>query len=134
MKKSHYNEIFDLKKERKEYLLICKCKSKKFKYYTDWEEHISKCLGKLENPKDLMNFKRYLLNKERVVSRSPELSIGFISLLIPVYIDKFFVNIPPILTVIGVIIIFCFTVLQAKNVIMESYFAKDIIEIIDKIN
>lgn len=133
MKKSPYKEIIDLNKECEDYLLLCKCKSKKYICYTAWEEHIIQCLQKITRQKDFYNFKRYLINKERMISKAPELIAGYIALLIPIYIDNIFVDIPEILLLGFLAILFAFIILQQKSIINESYFLKDILEIMDKI-
>ncbi len=66
MKYQPYREIINLAPELKEYRKLCRGKSKKFTYYLEWKEHISKELLKLESYNRVENFKRFLINHNRV--------------------------------------------------------------------
>ena len=94
MKDSPYNSILNFKTEQKEYALLCKGKSKKYKLYTDWEEHIIECISKFKDEKDLYNFKRYCLNRERTSSKMPEMFATYIGLLITIYLDRLIDGLP----------------------------------------
>ena len=83
MKKIPYLEIINLKEERNEYARLCNGKSKKFKLYTEWEDHIKELLTDFHTPQDLYNFKRYCINADRSQEKAPEMFIAYIGLLIP---------------------------------------------------
>ena len=132
MKYAPYAEIIDIKTERKEYSLLCQGKSKIYKYYSDWEEHIKGCLRGFEEPQDLYNFKRYCINSARVMEKAPDMYLGYIALIITMYIDKALVNLPihfMIVLLLGVII---YSIVQNKRLAKECHFFQDIIEIIEK--
>ena len=63
MKKAPYKEIIDMKAEQKEYALLCEGKSKKFKVYSEWEDHIKDLLAKFHTLKDLYNERTPLYEK-----------------------------------------------------------------------
>ena len=133
MKKAYYSEIIDLVEEQKEYSRLCQGKSKKYKQYTDWEEHIEACLSNLNTEKDLYNFKRYCKNAERTSSRMPEFYVTYILLLVTVYIDKVFTDIPWYLWLIPFVGLLIYVIVQHKKVVKDSYFFTDILEIIERI-
>ena len=132
MKYTPYKEIIDIKSEQKEYSLLCRGKSRKYKHYSDWEEHIEGCLSKFGTAKDLYNFKRYCMNFARAMEKAPDMYLGYIVLLITMCIDKSLVELPlHIMLVFGGGLI-CYSIIQNKRLAKESFFYKDIIEIIEK--
>lgn len=132
MKKSPFSSIIDLNSEQKEYDRLCKYKSKKYKLYTEWEEHIAHCLSKFNTEKDLYNFKRYCMNRERTSSKIPEMFVIYITLLIPLYVEKMTDGFPPIMPICVALFIVCYSIIYYKRIILESYFFKDLIEIIER--
>ena len=132
-KKQPYIEIIDIKEEQKEYVKLCNGKSVLYKTYTAWETHIIEILQQFPTSSDLYNFKRYCINKDRISSKTPELFGSYIALVFTVILDK----INPYLSILGItgcILYFAwYGIKQHKNVIRESCFFKDIIEIIEKI-
>lgn len=131
MKKIPYQEIINLKEERKEYARLCSGKSKKFKLYTEWEAHIKELLADFRTPQDLYNFKRYCINTDRSQEKAPEMFIAYISLLIPLYVDTLFKGIPAFLTLFCFAGILIYALVQNKKLAKESCFFKDIVDIID---
>ena len=132
MKDSPYNSILNFKIEQKEYALLCKGKSKKYKLYTDWEEHIIECISKFKDEKDLYNFKRYCMNRERTSSKMPEMFATYIGLLITIYLDRLTDGLPLFVWLLIFVGIVSWTIIQHKMVIRESYFFKDLIDIIEQ--
>lgn len=132
MKNYPYKEIFDLRKERKEYSRLCGGKSKKYRYYTDWEEHMLGCLSNIQAENGLTNFKKYCRNIERTSVRASDLIGTYIALLIPLIIDKMFKDIPGWLILVWFIIVTVYVLRTNKRMIREGYFYTDIIEIIEK--
>ena len=131
-KKQPYVEIIDLKKEQKEYAKLCRGKSAAYKNYTSWEMHIVEMLEQFPSRDDLYNFKRYCMNQDRIFSKSPELFGSYVILVFTLILEKM----NPYLPILGIAIcIFYFAwygIKKQKNVIVESCFFKDIIEIIEK--
>ena len=132
MKDSPYNSILNFKIEQKEYALLCKGKSKKYKLYTDWEEHIIERISKFKDEKDLYNFKRYCMNRERTSSKMPEMFATYIGLLITIYLDRLTDGLPLLVWLLVFVGIVSWTIIQHKMVIRESYFFKDLIDIIEQ--
>lgn len=133
MKSNPYQEIINTHEEQKEYGRLCRRKSKKYIVYTDWEAHIRECLLSFNNSKDLYNFKRYCINIDRSAQKAPEMYMSYILLLIPLYIDAFFKELPSFMINIVALGIMLYAIIQNKRIIRESCFFKDIIEIIEKI-
>ena len=132
-KKQPYIEFINLKVEQKEYVNLCNGKSALYKTYTAWETHIVEILKQFPTSSDLYNFKRYCINQDRISSKTPELFGSYIALVFTVILDR----INPYLSILGIagcILYFAwYGIKQHKNVIRESCFFKDILEIIDKI-
>ena len=133
MKKPPYHEIINLKEERNEYARLCNGKSKKFKLYTEWEDHIKALLAGFRTPQDLYNFKRYCINAARAQEKAPEMFIAYIGLLIPLYVDTMFKGIPAFLTLFCFAGILIYALVQNKKLAKESYFFKDIIDVIESL-
>lgn len=145
MKYKPYQEIMDFDKERKEYVELCKYKSKNSTYYTDWEEHISKCISTINNERDLYNFKRYCIRRKRTTAKMPDLQISVMGVLITFIIDKILGEfrfclsemlygiISAILFAICIIVFIIIIVTQHNDATIESHFFEDIIEIIEKV-
>lgn len=133
MKKIPYLEIINLKEERNEYARLCNGKSKKFKLYTEWEDHIKELLTDFHTPQDLYNFKRYCINADRSQEKAPEMFIAYIGLLIPLYLDTFWDGMPVILAPIFLVAILAYAIIQNKKLARESCFFRDMIDIIDEI-
>ena len=133
MKKPPYHEIINLKEERKEYARLCNGKSKKFKLYTEWEDHIKALLADFRTPQDLYNFKRYCINAARAQEKAPEMYVAYICLLIPLYLDTFWDGMPVILAPIFLVAILAYAIIQNKKLARESCFFKDIIDVIESL-
>ena len=133
MKKQPYKGIINLRDERKEYGRLCRGKSKIYKFYTDWETHIRECLLSFNNSQDLYNFKRYCINIDRGAQVAPEMFTNYVILLIPIYIDILFKDIPPFSVIISALIIIIYGIRQNLKLNQDRYIFHDIIEIIEKI-
>lgn len=133
MKKLPYHEIINIKEERKEYALLCNGKSKRFTLYTEWEEHIKELLSRFSSPQDLYNFKHYCMNADRVQEKTPDMHLAYVGLLIPLYLDTVFDEMPAILTLVLAGILLIYVIIQNKKIAKESYFFKDIIDIIEEL-
>ena len=131
MKKNPYAEIIDLDKEVKEYKKLCRCKSEKFTYYTEWEDHIRELLSKFKSGKDLYNFKRYCVNYERTAKLIPSFYINFMVLYITIFIDKFIKELNILVWLFIFLLSVLLTLCQNLAYSKEAYFYKDIIEIIE---
>ena len=133
MKKIPYQEVINLKEERKEYARLCSGKSKKFKLYTEWEAHIKELLADFCTPQDLYNFKRYCINTDRSQEKAPEMFIAYIGLLIPLYLDAIWEGMPALITLFFLVGILTYAIIQNKKLAKESCFFRDMIDIIDEI-
>lgn len=133
MKKQPYQEIINLREEQKEYRCLCRRKSKKYNYYTDWETHIRGRLLSFKKTQDLYNFKRYCINMDRSAQKAPEIYMSYILLLIPLYINAFFAELPSLILIIAVLGVMLYAIAHNKRIIQESWLFHDIIEIIEKI-
>lgn len=133
MKKLPYHEIINIKEERKEYARLCNGKSKRFTLYTEWEEHIKELLSRFSSPRDLYNFKHYCMNADRVQEKTPDMHLAYVGLLIPLYLDTVFDEMPAILTLVLAGILLIYVIIQNKKIAKESCFFKDIIDIIEEL-
>lgn len=131
MKNLPYHEIINIKEERKEYARLCNGKSKRFTLYTEWEEHIKELLSRFSSSQDLYNFKHYCMNADRVQEKTPDMHLAYVGLLIPLYLDTFFDEMPAILTLVLAGILLIYVIIQNKKIAKESCFFKDIIDIIE---
>lgn len=131
--KKLYSEIMDLKKEQKEYSLLCQGKSKAFIHYSDWSQHIENCLRKFQNKQDLRNFKHYCRNFERSSLQTSTLFISYVLFMIPIIIDEFWFDIPFLLMMPYLLWIIKVVISKNTEVIRESYFYTDVIEVIENL-
>lgn len=131
MKKGPYYEIIDLHNEMKEYKKLCRGKSKKYKYYSDWKEYIISCIDKFSNSKDIENFKHYCINAVRVGKKIPDLYINFIILFVTIYIDRCVVNLNLYVWLTILLFSFIMVILGSDSYNKENCFYNDIIEIIN---
>lgn len=137
MKNKPFSEIMDFDEERDEYIKLCKCKSENYTYYSEWEQHITDCIQNISDPEKVENFRRYCISRERTTSKSPELFGTYAGLLIGACTGILLNKIPDSLAyVILLILVATFLIFyvlkQHKDVIYESSFFEDIIEIIEK--
>lgn len=88
--KTHpYCEIIEVDEELNEYIKLCGNKSKKFKYYSDWENYIIEKFSKIPDEKSLMNFKHYFINKKRNIKHFVGYSFELMLFAMTIYIDRF---------------------------------------------
>ncbi len=133
MKHPPYHEIINIKEERKEYDRLCSGRSKKFRFYSEWEDHIKSLLSDFGSPKDLYNFKRYCINFDRTQAKTPEMYYAYIGMLLPIYIDKIWKDMPTYFTIVCFVLIVGYTIIQNKKLARESCFFKDVVEIIEEL-
>ena len=133
MKHPPYHEIIHIKEERKEYGLLCNGKSKKFRLYSEWEDHIKSLLSDFGSQKDLYNFKRYCMNLDRTQTKAPEMFYAYVGMLLPIYIETIWKDTPPLLTILCFAGILAYTMVQNKKIARESCFFKDLVEIIEEL-
>lgn len=133
MKHPPYREIINIKEEREEYGRLCNGKSGKFKLYSEWEEHIKGLLSDFSSPKDLYNFKRYCINADRTQAKVPDMFLAYIGMLLPIYIDTIWKDMPAILTLLAFFGISIYVLVQNKKLAKESCFFRDVVEIIEEL-
>ena len=133
MKRIPYDEYIQLQDERNEYALLCNGKSKKFTLYTEWEDHIKSLVSDFKSSDDLYNFKRYCLNAARAQEKAPDMFLSYVGLLIPISLDALFEGIPALVTFFLFLGIISYVIIQNKKLAKESFFFKDIIEIIEEV-
>lgn len=132
-KKAPYHGIIDINKEYKEYGRFCRGKSEKFTVYTEWETHIKDLLATFESPQDLYDFKHYCINADRTQAKAPEMYTAYIALLIPLYLDIFWKDMPVHLSIILLFGVVLFAMLASKKLTRESHFFEDVINIIESV-
>ena len=115
MKNLPYHEIIDIKEERKEYVRLCNRKSKRFTLYIEWEEHIKELLSRFSCPQDLYDFKHYCMNADRVQEKTPDMHLAYVGLLVPLYLDTVFDEMPAILTLSLVGILLIYVIIQKNS-------------------
>lgn len=133
MKYSPYYEIINLNRELKEYRKLCRCKSKKYIYYSDWKKQMIKYISAFPSQESLDNFKHYCINVERSAKSIPNLYLNFMILFVTVFVDKFIYNINEVIWML-IVFITLIAVLAADNRYnKEICFYKDIVKIIEEI-
>lgn len=81
----------------------------------------------------MYNVKRYCANKARTFSKSPELFITYITFMLALLLDNIFEGVPVIITIFALLGVVCYSIIENKKLIKESYFFEDVLEIIEKI-
>jgi hypothetical protein len=140
--KGHYYEIFNFDKEIKEYKKLCNCKSKKFRYYPDWEEYITTKIKRINKVSNLIKFKHYIIGAMRSREYGKEQIVGiftlFITVMFTVLMSMISIEKPEIRWVsysfiFAMISGYIFYITnQAKSISREYYFYSDILKIIEK--
>ena len=133
MRHPPYHEIINIKEECKEYARLCNGKSNKFILYTEWEDHIKGLLSDFRSPTDLYNFKRYCINADRTQEKAPDMYFAYIGMLIPIYVDIIWKDMPAFLAIISFTGILAYAMVQNKKLAKESCFFKDVVEIIEEV-
>lgn len=139
MKRNPYKEIINLKKEVKEYKKLCRNNSKKFKHYSDWENHIRTILEGFTDKDNLYDFKRFCMYCERKNAPVSSIFMGIMILYTPFAINAYAQRLNNqgllfCIFIISIIVIGLFGLIYFKTIRYnnEVYFYKDIVEIIEK--
>lgn len=68
-----FSDVFEFKKEFKSYRKLIRGKSKEYTFYSEWEDHIKKCIGAHFRTKEqLYDFKQYcVMRRDWLQSISP---------------------------------------------------------------
>ena len=133
MKYKPYREILDLQSELKEYKRLCKSKSKKFTYYSDWKSHIISLISKIDSPEKVNNFKHYLINYKRVNKSVTALYIPIIIFVMTVVFNQQEFKSNLVVITIWLLYVVIKTIKENVNYNKNLFFYKDIIDIIDEI-
>lgn len=128
-----YSEIIDISEELKEYRRLCRGKSKKFTYYLEWKEYISKKMLKLDTPDKKENFKHFLINHNGVNKNTNSYFITIMIFCMNIYISKMDVKYNFISITISIMIIMFQIMHQSDVHEKEYYFYCDLIEILEEI-
>lgn len=133
MKNAPYKEIIDLATERKEYFLLCKCKSKKYTLYSQWEDHIKAQLARFRSATDMNNFKRYCINISRGQAEMPNMFTTCIGWVVAIYIGKMCANSPDYTILALLLMMFICLIICGMKLKRQKCFYDDIINIIDSL-
>lgn len=127
-----YREILDLQKEFKEYNKLCRGKSRKFCYYSDWKNHILSLIQKLDTLEKKDNLKHYLINCKRVNNLIDSHYIEIMLVCITLLLDKYLGNYS-IWAFIGLFLLVLMELLLSADKYHKEYcFYCDIIEILEE--
>ncbi len=132
MKHSPYYEIIDLNNELKEYRKLCRCKSKKYNYYSDWKNQMIKYCSAFSSKESLDNFKHYCINIERTTKGIPNLYLNFMILFTTVFVDKYIIDINEIAWMVIVFITLISVLMFDNRYNKETCFYRDIVKIIEE--
>ena len=91
MKYQPYREIINIEIELKEYRKLCRGKSEKYLYYSDWKTHIQELFSNFQSNDKIENFKHFLLNRHRI---SSTFSADYIPIIILYFTFK--LSFPPV--------------------------------------
>lgn len=86
-KQEAYSSIIDFELELKEYRLLCKSKSTRFAYYSDWKRYILQKIEKLDSVETLENFRRFCKNRSYPINEGNNLYIQICSLLVSTFLS-----------------------------------------------
>ena len=128
-----YREILDIRSELKEYKKLCRNKSRKFTYYSDWKYHIINLVTKTESAEKIDNFKHYLLNRKRVNKSINTPYVPLIIFVMTIVFSQQVFNSNLKVILIGLMYVVFLTLKEHENNNKIFYFYKDLIEIIDEI-
>ena len=128
-----YSEIINLNDELSEYKKLCRGKSKKYTRYTEWKDHIVELLSKINNERDLIDFKHYYINIQRPSIGQGNLFVQLILVLMPIYLNVIPVPHKEVLIVVYFIVLTIVTVIAYNDLEMPNRFYDDILEIIGEI-
>lgn len=132
MKRKMFIEVIDFKKEIKEYKLLCRCKSKKFKCYLEWKNHIVSLLNKINEKHDWENFKHYCRNIERSTRSIPTTYFNIMMLFVTFCVDKYITNVNILIWLLLFAYMMGNIIWQNNSYEKENYFYKDLLEIIEQ--
>lgn len=133
MKYCPYQEIISPNEEYNEYALLCEHKSKKYQYYTDWEDHIVECLNKFQSKEALCNFKHYCIKRKRDYESGQNMEDRYLILLLTIMLTKEAEELQMFALMLLFLIVIIFSVLCGNKQATRGYFYKDIIKIIEKV-
>ena len=128
-----FSEILDLKSELKEYRRLCKQKSKKYTYYSEWKEHIVGQLLQLDSSTTLDDFKHYCIHIGRAEKWYTMAISEITAALISAAISLLFPEQKLIITML--IFSIAFTAFLGLNATKtrDNYFYSDIVDIIEEL-
>ena len=87
-KQESYSSIIDFKIELKEYRLLCKSKSTRFAYYSDWKRYILQKIQKLDSVETLENFRRFCKNRSNPINEGNNLYVEICLLLVSTFLSS----------------------------------------------
>lgn len=129
MKNQPYKEILYFESEYKEYKKLCKSKSKKFTYYSDWEKYLYSRFKQI--PEEHLNdYKHYVGINYSFENHSKNISLSLLIAYIPIamnYSSNYFI----VDIILYLFLAFQITIVYFDFVRREK-FRKDIAEILDK--
>ncbi len=127
-----YSEIINLNAELSEYKKLCRGKSKKYTKYTEWKDHIIELLSKIENERDLIDFKHYCINIQRPSIGQGNLFVQLILVLLSIYLTLVSVPYKEAFLVICFVVLTAMTVIAYNDLEMPNRFYGDVLEIISE--
>lgn len=130
MKYNPYGECIQFHTEREEYWKLCRCKSEKFTFYSDWEKHIQTLLVPIHDQNKLNDFKHYLISCERTRNAIKPLYVQFVVFLTTIYVDKE-INLGMYGILLILFISFATCILHQDKLQNEADFYKDVIQIVE---
>lgn len=130
MKYNPYGEFIRLHTESEEYRKLCRCKSKKFTFYSDWEKHIKALIAPISAKNKLNDFKHYLISCERTRNSIIPLYVQFVVFFTTVYVDKE-INLGLYGTLLILFISFITCIVHQGKLQNEADFYKDVIQIVE---
>lgn len=133
MKYQPYREIINIEIELKEYRKLCRGKSEKYLYYSDWKTHIQELFSNFQSNDKIENFKHFLLNRHRI---SSTFSADYIPIII-LYFTIIFSKMQNEYSIVICILLLAFTVFFIMSGHYKYYeefcFYCDLIEILKEI-
>ena len=112
---------------------LCKGKSKKFFYYTNWEKYIFEKFSQLDSIEKIANFKHYLIREKRI---DKNIKSGYITLMIfflTTAINKLDATFTILTFIIFMFFIFFQIAFQTDENDIEYCFYCDLLEILQKL-
>lgn len=133
MKAIDFIKLIDLKEEFKEYKRFEAGKSKKYRSYQEWDDHIQSILYTIESPIDMHNLKRHCLDVVRAGDDVSKIFWGYVGLSFPLLLAISTFDESVILKTLILFALLFYIIAAARYVSRKKNFYQDMLTAIKQI-